>query len=65
MRLFCKRSVFLINVEFIGPVIACHNTGITNIYIQPAITVNVDHGNTGMPFVFTAKIGFGGNIFKL
>ena len=64
-RRFCKRSVFVVDVEFIFIADAFLITGITNINIQPTIGVEIGKHDAGAPFVSVQDTGFFRHVFKL
>jgi hypothetical protein len=58
-------AVVVIDIEFVASVAVAHMAGVTDIDVEPAVVVDVYHGDPGAPHTILAEAGFVGDIFEL
>ncbi len=62
---FGKGTVVVIDIEFIPSVAVAHVARVADVDIEPAVAIDVDHGNAGAPHAILAEACFVGDIFEM
>jgi hypothetical protein len=60
-----KSAVVVIDIEFVLSVAVAHMAGITDIDVEPAVIIDIYHGDAGAPHAILSEAGFIGDILEL